>query len=227
MESPFYENVTITILEAREIIKNTPLIYAILSTKKNYFYKEDCSITSKIIKIPINLNIIRNSSKLFSKTNFKDKIISICNTEIKNYYEKYGFGSIRLFHHNNKYIIYKNIIKTIIKELWCPYIFDKFKTKFKEWTYTPGNPGYNRINNRFNCYSTIINFINNKNILKLNNSNINNLNLDNSKLNNSKLNNVKFTFSKSFLELKNKLKNNNKLHYKRDNNLDYDSDWSE
>ena len=228
MDGPFYDNVSITILEARQAIKNTKFINTILYTNKNYFYREDCSEFEIMFKLPLNLNIIRNNAKIRSKTNFNDKIISICNYEIKKYYEKYGLGSVRLFYINDKQSIYREIIKVIIKELWCPTIFDKFKKYYKEWTYTPGNPGYNRIHNRFNCYTNIINLINNKSILKSKNS----------KSNNSKSNNSKLKHSKTYSVLQNKennyFKTNNKK-YKTDSDLDdtdlddtdFDSDWSD
>lgn len=218
MDGPFYDNVSITILEARQALKNTKLITSILYTNEIYFYKEYCTEFKKIFKLPLNLNIIRNNAKILSKTNFNDKIISICNYEIKKYYEKYGLGSVRLFYLNDKQSIYREIIKVIIKELWCPTIFDRFKKYYKEWTYTPGNPGYNRIHNRFNCYTNIINFINNKSILKPTNL---------------KSKNYKLKHSKTYSVLQNKekknFKTNNKIS-KTDSDLDesdFDSDWSE
>ena len=124
-----------------ESLQTMPFMIKLFNNKNNFIYPDECNILNEIVKIPINLNIIRTSK------NYKNIILKICHSEVISYYIKYSnFDNETYFHNIIKYTIYKNALIQILKILWCPYMFSKIQRKFIIYNYKPGNLGYLRIN---------------------------------------------------------------------------------
>lgn len=134
----------ISVDSAIESLYDTSLMKSLFIDKAEKIYPSECHILQKITNKPINLNTIRNYP------DYKNKIHELCKNETLSYYLKYsGFENAYYFQTITKYIIYENVIIQILKIILTYNGFRLLQCKFKQWTYTPGNPGFLRINKGF------------------------------------------------------------------------------
>ena len=89
----------------------------------------ECNVANTRIKVPLYLNTIKADKR------WKTKIDRIVKEES---------SSIQFDSKDWDQTLECNIISRVMHEIWLPQAIARFQRRFRNWTYTPGNPGFQR-----------------------------------------------------------------------------------
>ena len=154
--SPSYNKASVSKDYAFKSLKNSPFIqelnnpYIKNPTNDPYNAISGCLNPSNIIITNIDLEKIRSYKHPLGIT-----IDEVIWKVIKNETDKYDLGSLQGFVNYTYPKLYCNLVQEIIKQFWLPATISVFQNKFRQWYYTPGNPGYKITNQSFEILSQV------------------------------------------------------------------------